>query len=502
MAMKGARSTRMRPESTLVPTAEPQLRRRSVGTAGVVGQSVSAMGLSGVIGTSVPVIALTAGAGGWLTWAIAAGIMMLVAIAIAILARRYATTGGLYGLTAKALGPFAGFLVGWLMVVLPGVALAATALAFGVYFSQFLSVFDVGYGRPVLLVTSVASVAGAWWLSRVGVRPAAWIMLITEILTTIAMAVVFVAVLVHDPGAIIDGQQLRLEGVSLSVILTAVVIAVAAFGGFESAAVYGQEAARPMRAIPIALVASVAVAGAVWMFSGYTLFLGFHDSSTSLAASAAPMGTLAEIAGIGWYRYVVDLSLSFTIVASLIAGMTWVARMMFTMSREGIAPASWQRVHPRFQTPSLALGIVTTILLGSVAVMASISATPLATFGGLVGDLSGYPLLLVYGLICLAAASYLWHRGRAFSVGSVVALVGLAGMAYVLYRSLVPFPTYPDNTVAGAFLGATATAATAYWILRRRGSTALARIGSTVDSDTAEVLAETDRPEAVAVSTL
>jgi amino acid transporter len=161
MAMKGARSTRMMPESTLVPTAEPQLRRRSVGTAGVVGQSVSAMGLSGVIGTSVPVIALTAGAGGWLTWAIAAGIMMLVAIAIAILARRYATTGGLYGLTAKALGPFAGFLVGWLMVVLPGVALAATALAFGVYFSQFLSVFDVGYGRPVLLVTSVASVAGA-----------------------------------------------------------------------------------------------------------------------------------------------------------------------------------------------------------------------------------------------------------------------------------------------------------------------------------------------------
>jgi len=40
------------------------------------------MGLSGVIGTSVPVVAILAGPGGWLTWAIAAVIIMFVALSI------------------------------------------------------------------------------------------------------------------------------------------------------------------------------------------------------------------------------------------------------------------------------------------------------------------------------------------------------------------------------------------------------------------------------------
>ncbi len=87
------------PEAALMPgsprpddSGVSQLRRNSVGLAGVTGQSLSAMGLSGVIGTSVPVVAILAGAGGWLTWAIAAVIIMLVALSISVLARRFATT--------------------------------------------------------------------------------------------------------------------------------------------------------------------------------------------------------------------------------------------------------------------------------------------------------------------------------------------------------------------------------------------------------------------------
>lgn len=49
--------------SAVDPAAGAELRTNSVGLAGVVGQSLSAMGLSGVIGTSVPVVAIIAGAG-------------------------------------------------------------------------------------------------------------------------------------------------------------------------------------------------------------------------------------------------------------------------------------------------------------------------------------------------------------------------------------------------------------------------------------------------------
>ena len=466
--------------------SEPQLTSGSIGLSGVAGQSLSAMGLSGVIGTSVPIIAITAGAGGWVTWVVAAVVMLLVALSIAVLARRFATTGGLYGLASKALGPLAGLMTGWLMVLLAGVALSAGVLSFGAYFSQFLTLLHIGYGRPTLLWTSLLLLVGAWWLSRVGARPAAWVMFVAEIVTTLAMLAVFVAVLVTSRHSIFDARQLHLHGVSVSVIITAVVLGVGAFGGFESASVYGREAKNPTRAIPLSMVLSVAVAGVIWMFSSYVLFLGFQYSKVSLAKSAAPMGTLAQVAGIGWYGYVIDLALAFTLGASIIAGMSWVARMMMTMSKEGVAPKRWQAVHPRYRTPAFALGLVTLVWAVLVVLMAITSSTPLATFGDAAGDLSGFPLLLVYAIISLAAVAYLWRSGRRRSVFVAVGLIAAAAMGYVFYRSVVPWPPFSDSLIVVIFLAVTGLILVGYLVARAR-RVSMARIGTSVDEDTASL---------------
>ncbi len=460
-----------------------QLRGNSVGLAGVVGQSLSAMGLSGVIGTSVPIIAITAGAGGWLSWGIASLLILPVALSMATLARRYSTSGGLYGLTTKALGPLAGLVTGALMVCLIGVAAGAGVLSFGVYFSQFLSLFDVEYSPWILGITSVACLAVTWWLARIGAKPAAWVMFVTEIAATIAMLVVFVAVLLSHTGNWVDSRQLQLSGVSTTVIISAVVLAFAGFGGFESAAVYGKEARDPRRVIPIAMVLSSLIAGVVWMFSGYTLYLGFQYATVSLDKSPAPMGTLADVAGIGWYSYVVDLSLSFTIGASLIAIFSWVARFMYTMSSEGVAPAAWRRIHPRYQTPTIALTHAGLFWLVLVVGMTIISDNPLATFGDFLGDLSGYPLLLVYGLVAAGAAVHQWRLGKRASLGVVAGVLGVAGMVFVLYENFVPFPGWPTNLVIALFLGVTAGTVITYAVLRRRRPDALAGIGSSVDED-------------------
>jgi amino acid transporter len=462
-------------------TETVELRRNSVGLAGVVGQSLSAMGLSGVIGTSVPIVAITAGAGGWLSWGIASLLILPVALSMAVLARRYSTSGGLYGLTTKALGPLAGLITGALMVCLVGLAAGLGVLSFGVYFSQFLSLFDVSYSPWILGITSVACLAVTWWLARIGAKPAAWVMFVTEIAATIAMLVVFVAVLFAHTGDWVDSRQLQLDGTSSSVIISAVVLGVAGFGGFESAAVYGKEATNPRRVIPIAMVMSAGIAGLIWMFSCYVLFMGFQFADVSLAKSPAPMGTLADVANIGWYSYVVDLSLSFTIGASLIAIFSWVARFMYTMSSEGVAPKAWRRVHPKYQTPTTALTHAGIVWLVLIIGMTIISDNPLATFGDFIGDLSGYPLLLVYALVAAGAFVYQWRRGRRVSLGTIAGVLGVGGMAFVLYENFVPFPGWPTNLVIGLFLGTTVGTTIAYVVLRRRRSSVLAAIGSSVD---------------------
>lgn len=305
-------------------------------------------------------------------------------------------------------------------------------------------------------------------------------MFVTEIAATVAMVVVFVAVLLAHRDAWFDERQLRLTDVSVSTIVSAVVLGIGAFGGFESAAVYGREATNPRRAIPVAMVFSALVAGLIWMFAGYVLYMGYQFSDVSLPKSAAPMGTLADIGGIGWYSHVVDISLSFTIGASLIAIFSWVARFMYTMSSEGVAPRSWSRIHPRYQTPTAALNLAGVVWLVGIVAMTIVSDTPLDTFGDFLGDLSGYPLLLVYALVAAGAVRYQWRRDAA-SVWTVVGALGVGGMVFVLYRNLDPFPGWPSNLAFALFVAVTVAVCVAYVLMRRRAAPVLAQIGTSVE---------------------
>jgi hypothetical protein len=66
-------------------------------------------------------------------------------------------------------------------------------------------------------------------------------------------------------------------------------------------------------------------------------------------------------------------------------------------------------------------------------------------------------------------------------------LIGVAAataMGYVFYRSIVPWPPFPDSITLIAFFAATAVVVAGYLLARARG-VPLDRIGSSVDEDTA-----------------
>lgn len=463
----------------------PGLEGNSIGLAGVVGQSLSAMGLSGVIATSVPVVAITVGTGGWLVWALATVVILLVTIAIASLARKFATTGGLYGLATTTLGPLGALLCGWLMVALIGVGGVGAVLSFGSYFGNFLQTIGIQYNRWILMICSLVLLVVCWWLSKIGAKPAAWIMFVTEIVTTAAILILFVIVLIKNSGNIIDTKQLKLEGVSMSAIITAVVLGVSGFGGFESASVYGREARNPRRLIPTAMISSVLIAGVAWMFSSYVLYLGFGDSPTALSNAPAPISTLAANVGMEWYEIVIDLAISFTIAAAVIAGFAWVARMMMTMSRERVAPRSWGKVDPVRRTPTWSIAIVFMVWAALTVVMSLISDNPLDTFGEYIGMLSGLPALLVYALVSLAAVVFQWREGRRFTAVMICGVLGAVAMLYTLYSNLNPWPPMPLALIVIAFITATALIIIGYLWLRKARPEIVAGIGASVQADTA-----------------
>jgi amino acid transporter len=465
-----------------IVTAPPA--KQTLPFVAIVAQSVGNMGVSAVVALLVPLVAVTAGSGGWLTWILCSLAILLVALCISQLARRFATTGGLYGLAGKALGPLGAIITGWSVVILVGVLNGGVVIGFGAYASQFLDKLGLPNGPVTLAIAYLVGLAAAVWFARAGIERSATVMLVLEVITVLIITALLVAVLIGHHGGIVDHSQLTLQGSDLHLVLLGIVLAVLSFGGFESATVLGREARNPLQAIPRAMIATVVFAGIFWTFAGYTLYLGFEGTGVNLATSSEPLLDLANVAGVPWFRYLLDVSVSLTLFASLIASFNGVARMLATIAREGLAPRFLARHHPTRGTPTAAIYTIGAAWLVTVIIVVAINAAPLDVVD-LLGDFAGYAYSVVYALICIAALVYL-RRKRELTVGSALAaVVPVITLAYVLYNSVVPFPAWPDNVpLIGSIIGF-AGMLVGYVVLRVRSPEVLARVGSSVDADTA-----------------
>jgi hypothetical protein len=144
-------------------------------------------------------------------------------------------------------------------------------------------------------------------------------------------------------------------------------------------------------------------------------------------------------------------------------------------------------VHATQRTPIAAvtaLGVLYLIL----GVAGAALTNPDNSYGYL-GTLSGYLLVLAYGLTTLVAGIYAARAGSFRAGIALTTLVALAGLALVYWFSFRPFPQGAYGVVAWCFVGCVMLAVIAYAALRFRWPAALARIGRT------DRAAQADEPE-------
>jgi len=442
------------------------------------------MGVTGVVALIVPLVAVTAGNGAWLTWVIASVVLLQVAWCVSRLAGRFATTGGPYGLVSKALGRFGGVFVGWTTLIFVGLFSTGTLMGFGVYAAQFAHIFGVSTGRTTLAVFYVLGLACALAAALSGVTKSAIIMLGLEILTAIIIVTLLIAVLVNHHSSVVDHAQLTLHHSSLTLVLDGFVLAVLAFGGFESATVLGREAKNPLKTIPIAMIATVILAGAFWTICAYVVQLGFEGSHVSIATSVAngvPLQDLASIAQVGWLRDVIDLTVTLTLFGSIIAVFNSVARLMFTMAREGLAPKALLKVHRRWDTPWVACVALAGVWLITVIVVVATNVAPFTIVGDF-GDVGGYGFMVIYIMLALGTLVYLTRLKQLKAIDLVAGVVSIVVMGYVFYENA--FLPSPDGWIFYAVLATFASLAALYFIIRAISPQYFDRVGTSVDSDT------------------
>ncbi len=239
-----------------------------------------------------------------LLWLVGGVFSLCGALGYAELASAYPKEGGDYVYLSRAYGRWAGFLFGWLqlVVVRPG-DIAGMAFVFALYaqtiydpFSQtYLSYdwlpFSATNGNPVhlsLILYAVTAVAVLTGINIIGVPQGKW----TQNLLTIAKALgllAIVAVAIIGPGGQAGPPVKNDMGLRVALILV-----LFTFGGWNEMAYVAAEVKNPSRNIIRALIlGTVSVTLLYLLVNGAFLYsLGFSGVANSKAVAADAVSTL------------------------------------------------------------------------------------------------------------------------------------------------------------------------------------------------------------------
>ncbi len=429
----------------------PGLKSNHLSFIEVVAQSIGVIAPSGTPGLVIPVVFATSGNGTWLAYSFATVALLIVSLQINVFSSRIASPGSLYVYAGHGLGPLAGAISGWALLI--GYVFTAAAVIDGTVSTSLAVAEAAGFqnnATPVLIGVSVVAASLAWALGWRDIRLSSRTTLVFEFTTLALILGVVIAWFFHHHG-IFDAAQNHLEGVNPDQIRLGLVLAFFSFVGFESATVLGVESQRPRVFIPRAVIASVAGVGIIFIISAYGLVAAFHGAATTLDKSDAPLTVVAQAFGFGQIGFLISLGVALSFFACILGSINAAARVLFALSHNGLFHGAARSTHAKHASPHVALTVVTAVAL-ALSLVLTLGHWAILDAYGILGSIATYGFLLTYGLVSVGAPVFLYRRGELKLVNVVSSLAALVLLVVALVGTVYPVPSWPYNILPYVFL--------------------------------------------------
>ena len=377
-----------------------------------------------------------------LAWLVSGVLTLCAALVCAELSRLFPETGGIYVFLKQIYSPALGFLWGWTMFfVMHAGILAAIAVVLARYAGYFF-----GFGETGVRLLAMAAILFVSFIQYLGVKPgsAVQVTLTTAKVCAIALlcGVIFTlgTAAHHGVSASLD-QPIHLASFGL-----AVAAGLFAFGGWHMVSYSAGETRNPGRTIPRALVLGVFIVTACYTLlnAAYLYVMPLSSVATSTHIAAEVMERVLGPAGGKAITMLIIVSALGSLNGIVLAG----PRVYYAMAQDGIAFRWMGALHPKRQTPYLAIAAqaVWACILASTnsyrALFSRVIYTEWLFFALLAAGIFvlhrrgqykpkflalGYPLLPIVSLVTSAAiaVNQIWAAPRDSFIGLGLLLVGL-----------------------------------------------------------------------------
>ena len=144
-------------------------------------------------------------------------------------------------------------------------------------------------------------------------------------------------------------------------VMTAVSGVFFAYIGFDAISVMAEESKNPQRDLPRSMILSLVICTVVYILlalvlTGVINYKGFENVGD-------PLAKIFEDTHVTWMQFLVSLAAVIAMTSVLLVFQMGQPRIWMCMSRDGLLPQVFERIHPKFQTPSFST-IITGLFVG------------------------------------------------------------------------------------------------------------------------------------------
>lgn len=353
------------------------------------------MGIAAIIGagsfSSLGQACFSGGPGVVILFIICAVACGFTALCYAEFASRVPVSGSAYTYAYVSFGEVFAWIIGWALLMEYSIGNIYVAFSWSGYFTNLLD--GIGLHLPEWLTINYTAASSAFVNNKLGEGMTAWMnapqigglkiifdlpaVLINVLITALvyigvnetrratnAMVILKLAIvlLVIVAGACfvdIDNWTPFMPN-GFSGVMGGAAAVFFAYIGFDAVSTLAEEAKNPQRDLPKGMIYSLLICTVVYILLALVLtgMVGYSQLGVS-----DPLAEVFKIKGVKWMLYVVSVAAVVAMTSVLLVFQLGQPRIWMSMSRDGLLPKRFSKIHPKYKTPGFS-SIITGLVVG------------------------------------------------------------------------------------------------------------------------------------------